>query len=244
LEKGLVLYMGPEYPKHIERYLSIIWIPIISIEPINGCSKDFLTHLETCDCIAFTSPRGPRVLAEDAMRHGIIEYIKMEVRGKRVAVVGSRTWESFEKHFDKTPDIIPRKYQGLDLALELIKQKCQCVLLARSLQGLKDINYQLRESGITYVETWLYREEVKEQSMTKIKKLLEGNDVRYVILSSPIISRNFCKHFSSYLKDVRIVAIGPSSLNAAKEICKNKNIIVPRQYSLEGVAELMNAEGI
>ncbi len=236
--------MGPEYPKHIERYLSITWIPIISIEPINGCSKDFIARLEPCDCIAFTSPRGPRILAEDARKHGIIEYIKLKVRRKRVAVVGSRTWESFEKHFDKTPDIIPRKYQGCDLALELIKQECRCVLLARSLQGLKDINYRLRESGVTYVETWLYREEVKKQSMARIKKLLEGNDVRYVILSSPIISRSFCKHFSSYLKDVRLVAIGLSSLNAAKEICKNKNIIVPRQYSLEGVAELMNTEGI
>ncbi|MDP8003439.1 MAG: uroporphyrinogen-III synthase, partial [Caldisphaera sp.] len=195
-----------------------------------------------CDCIAFTSPRGPKILIEDSKKFNLFNLIIEEISNKKISAVGKETAESVSKYLGKKIDIIPKTFTGYNLAIELSRSNCKCVLLARSQQGIKEINSVLKNNKVKYIEVSLYEEIINNENLTKIRNILKDKKVDYMILSSPLIAENVCKEIKE-INNVKIFSIGITTYRKAKEICPDKNIIVPDQYSLESVARFIQNYG-
>ncbi|WP_292321009.1 uroporphyrinogen-III synthase [Caldisphaera sp.] len=241
MEKKLVLYLGPEYPEHIQKDLEnkvqIVFLPILDIIPINKSSIDFLNNIDKCDWIVFTSPRGPKILANDAKINKVFDLIVGKINNKKLAAVGSETAKSIEIYLGRKPDLIPKSYTGKELGIELSKINSRCVLLARSKQGLKDINEILKEKSINFVEINLYEERLNDKNLLSINEFLIKNDVQYVLLSSPLIAEAFCNYIKK--DDIKIVSIGPSTYSVLKEKCPKYIVLIPQKYTLSSAIELI-----
>lgn len=242
MEKKLVLYLGPEYPKHIkeklENNVEIVFLPILNIIPINKSSMDFLNNVDSCDWIVFTSPRGPKILADDAKNNRVFDLIIEKINNKKLAAVGSETAKSIEINLGKKPDLLPKNYTGKELGVELVKINSKCVLLARSRQGLKDINEVLKEKGINFIEVNLYEESINYENLLNINEFLTKNNIQYVLLSSPLIAKAFCNYIKQ--NDITIISIGPSTYNILKEMCSKFNVLIPQKYTLSSAIDLIN----
>ncbi len=238
MEKRLILYLGPEYPKHIEDKVDILFIPILDIIPIKNSSKIFYEKLVQCDWVVFTSPRGPKILADDAKNNNIYGQIIKEIQNKKVASVGPETAKSIKKYLNKDVDLIPKKFTGKDLANELIKVKSNCIVLARSSQGVKEINEILDKNNKKFFEINIYEERINDDKLSEINNYLNANkNINYVVLTSPLIAKAFCIYIN--IKNINIIAIGPSTLKALKDNCPYLDVLVPDEYTLDSVVKLI-----
>ncbi|AFZ70874.1 uroporphyrinogen-III synthase [Caldisphaera lagunensis DSM 15908] len=238
MEKKLILYFGPDYPKHIEDKVDILFVPIIDIIPINGSSKIFYEKLKKCDWIVFTSPRGPRILVDDAKDNNILDSIINEIQSKKLGVVGPETAKSVKKYLYKDVDLMPKSYTGKELANELIKIRTDCIILARSSQGVKDINEILEKNNKKFIEVSIYDEIVNSERLSQVNNYLhENKNIDYIILSSPLIAKAFCDYIR--YTNINVIAIGPSTLKEVKDRCPFLNVIVPNEYTLNSAIELI-----
>ena len=214
-----VLFLGPEPPRRLGfPGISVVaWSPVVVLRPIDGCSARFLEEAGACDWVVFTSPRGPHILFRDASRLGLVERVVETLSSRRVAAVGPSTAGSLAEVFGVEPVLVPGEYTGRSLARALVAQGPRCVLLARSRRGVRDLPDILEASGITFREIALYDEEPNLRALPLAVELAERVD--YVLLTSPLIAELYCRYIAPHVRRARILAIGPSTLRAARKYC-------------------------
>ncbi len=214
-----VAVLGPSPPIY-SGSLEAIWIPIIKIEPRRGSSITVVELLSSrYRAVVFTSPRGPMVLAMDAIMHGVFGRLKRLLDEALIAVVGPRTGEAVRRFFMVEWDIMPSVYTGSSLAVELVNRGVDNVVLARSSRGIRDLPETLARRGVNYAEAVVYDEMLDQSGIDRVASLVMLGVVNAVLLTSPFIAEAFCSSIGKYTGDVRLYAIGPSTARSIRDKC-------------------------
>lgn len=246
-ESCKIIFLGPDPPK-VEPMpnVTIIWMPLIHIRPIDKCSLQVLKLLEKCDIIVFTSPRGPRILAEDAKKSRVYNMLARLMTSRLIAVIGPTTAKSLAESLGVEPSLIPRRYSSRDLAVLLASLSPNCILLARSMQATKELTQLLKDHNICFEEVHLYSEEIDHNNAMKVLNIVDEESI--VVLSSPLIASVFCNLLTrvreTMLQKAKIAVIGPATLRTVTSACgpKLRKIIRAEEYNYKGIIDAILRE--
>ncbi len=222
-----------------------MWIPIIKIKPVKGSVLDVLKHMDRCDTIAFTSPRGPKVLYEELRKFGLLDEFLKNIKNKRVLAIGPLTGESVRNFFNINEVLMPAKFTSEDLASLILdlSPSPSCVLLVRSLKGSRELSEILSKNNVKHKEVFIYDEVVEREKLALLNDLVKNNKEKVVlVLTSSLIAEAFCLSIKDSMKDSYIIAcIGPRTLRKAREVCEGKDVtfLMPKSFTYESLKKLI-----
>ncbi|MEB3859860.1 MAG: uroporphyrinogen-III synthase [Desulfurococcales archaeon] len=231
--KCRVLMMGPDPPPVSVPGAEIVWVPVVRLDLIKGSSLRVLAKLEESDSIAFTSPRGPRMLREDSEASLVYGRLKSLMRSRRKAVVGPQTGRALEESFGLSWDIMPRKYRGEELAEELVKSGSKKVVIARSKMGERAITEVLKRSGVVFHDIPVYEATIDWRGVRKAATLIDNRVIDVIAFTSSTIARTVCRTLGGSVPGSSLViAIGPTTSRAVRMEC-GVEPVVPENFNYD-----------
>ncbi len=218
------LYLGPELPVYLRGLASLVWVRAVNIEPIEGSLREAATLITSgpCDCVAFTSPRGPALLNE---------YMTSWPSGVRALCVGPGTARAFRQAFGEAC-LYPAEYTTEELARLAVNAGCRFIVTLRSETGDSDLERLAGASAIVR-RVNIYREAVKLD--------LIPEDVDVLIASSALIAEAACRRLSGRVR--RVIAIGPKAASAARRYCCDAEVVVTAEHSFKAVRRALAEAG-
>ena len=238
-----VLVMGPD-----ERYRTllglgeVLWIPVVAIKPVKGCSLAVLNELPHFSLVVFTSPRTIDVLLEDARLNAVGERLLSELSRRRIAVIGPKTAESLER-YGISYHIMPQAYNSKELARAIVElEKPNSVLIVRSKEGSRALTSILEEAGVPYKEVHAYEIVVNGEAAIKASSAIESGVVDYAVFTSSAIARAVCTRLERAPEKTVLVALGEPTLKTLLAHCKARRVLVPKNPTLNSVFELLRGE--
>lgn len=204
-----LLFMGPDAPRAGGGF-EPVWIPLISVEPVWGSSARLLSSLGEGSVIVFTSPRGPRLLAMDAIASRAYDRVAEAIRGSTVAVVGPSTLQAVRTYLgEPARTIMPRVYTVRWLAEELARLRPRRAISLRASNSSPALGEVLGREGIPLSEVVVYRNEPLHGNAPVAAGLIEDGRVDYALFTSPLQARLVAPLLSS--PRAGVLAIGPET---------------------------------
>ncbi len=225
-----VLMVGPDPPPSGLEHVETEWVPVVVARPIKGSSLRVLEVLRgnDVDNVVFTSPRGPRFLAEDARRSGILDALLEHLEGRVVWAIGLRTAESIRSSLSLVPRV-PPEYRGWSLAREIVSRGPRGVLGVRGTRVVRDLEDVLESHGVPYCEVHVYSLEPLPGSKELLMSAVDVVDA--VLLTSPYIATVYHEILGVDAWDVPVVAIGPSTASRIRSLGGNP-LCFPDEYTV------------
>ncbi|MCX7797606.1 MAG: uroporphyrinogen-III synthase [Melioribacter sp.] len=217
----------------------LIFFPTIKIKPIY--TKDDFTDLivepHQFDYIIFTSANAVEVFS------GIISEYKLDLSKTKIAVVGKVTAEECRSR-GLYIHLIPEEYsaKGLIKKFSEIGIYNKKILIPGSALSREDLKIGLTELGAKVVSIPIY--DVVTNDISELKNDYEkilAKKPNVFIFTSPSSFENYLKLLNInqpevYFEKTVVCAIGPTT-EFEIESCNVKVNIVPKIYSLEGLAD-------
>ncbi len=203
-----VVYMGPEPPPSTAG-VTTLWIPLIRIEPLKEASR----HLASVDAevLVFTSPRAPRIIALDAIEHGIYDRVRKTVEESRVAVVGPSTRDSLLAYLGKPRQLLmPDRYTIEDLARLLVELKPTSVATFRAENASPSLHRVLSWSGVRIHEVKVYRNQPIVHNKLIVKAVVDKGLASMILYTSPM-QVDLVAPLLGRLQGLVHIAIGPAT---------------------------------
>lgn len=224
--------LGNEFCKKIEKNGGkSILLPMISLK--NNLNKFSYDELRKYRGLMFNSPNGVKFFFDN------LDDIR-KLGNIKIGVVGDRTREELEKYKIKA-DIMPKNYLGVELAKEMsnITEKEDKILVVTS--DISPLGEE--ELKLKFNRNFKILKAYKNMSLKVEKnKLIEAiSKADYVTFFSASAVENFIKCLENdlyYLKNTKIITIGPSTSKKLKNI-KKENIIQPDIYTGDEMIKLM-----
>ncbi|MEB3825835.1 MAG: uroporphyrinogen-III synthase [Desulfurococcales archaeon] len=243
-ERPRLLFLGPDPPPSTLGGCRTIWIPVVKAYNVEGSSVKTIEELseKRYETIVFTSPRAPRMLAFDAVKHGVKPILREKLEGVDVWAIGPGTRKSVREHLG-IEAYESSIHTGIGLAGELVSRGYKSVLGLRSPNALPDLAYRLAGNGVYYNEIHVYEVRINKRSLDELAELLyriRGGRLFVPVLTSPSIARVFLDIAGSLgLKDAMpLISLGPTTARALEERGQ-KSSCIPPTYSLEGLRECL-----
>ncbi|MCE4601813.1 MAG: uroporphyrinogen-III synthase [Desulfurococcales archaeon] len=227
-----LLFMGPDSPPRGPGY-EALWIPLIAIEPVEGSSLKLLDLLRPGDVVVFTSPRAPRILALDAIKHGVYDKLARIVRDSVVGVVGPSTLRSLYSYLGKPRMLVmPRGgYTVRALASTLASLGLERVVVARAAIASPILGEVLSSSDVEIVKVTVYRNKPLSGNAGVAAGLIRDGVVDYALFTSPMQARLVSPRIGK--PRAGLAAIGPETGKVLEE--HGLQYLMPREYTLESL---------
>jgi len=224
-----VLLLGPDRPEIRAPGVETIWLPLVRAVPVRGSSLRALEAARSgrVDTVAFTSPRAPRLLREEAESTGTLSKLLSALSSLEAWSVGPSTAEAARRWLG-IESRVPREYRGRALAREIAESGARGVLGLRGSRALPDLGEMLSASGVRYKEVTVYMLEPVHRSEA-LERALRGVDV--VLLTSPFIARLFVEAVRRLPEGLRLAAIGPTTAGEMERLGL-RPACVPSRYVL------------
>lgn len=203
-----IVYMGPEPPPDTSR-ASILWIPLIRIEPVKGASR----HLASVDAevLVFTSPRAPRIMALDAIEHGVYDRVRRVIEGSQVAVVGPSTRDSLLTYLGRPRKLLmPERYTVEDLARLLAGLKPSSIAAFRAEKASSSLHRILAEYRVGIREVKVYRNRPLTSNTLLVKAVVDRGLASIILYTSPM-QVDMVAPLLEGLRGLVHIAIGPAT---------------------------------
>ncbi|MCE4625015.1 MAG: uroporphyrinogen-III synthase [Desulfurococcales archaeon] len=231
-QRCVALLAGPEPPPRFLGPCRTLWIPLLKIHVVRGSSTYLLKMAPLFEAIAFTSPRSPKALREDAERNRILRGIREALEARDVWAVGPRTASTLREELG-VDALTPSRYTTESLALELVQHGYTSILAVRRPRASPTLPDTLVGNGIVYAEIHVYRAEIDGAWKEKVSAVLRGG-VDYLVATSSEIARYMA------MLDGRIISIGPQTSKTlmglgVEPACE------ARESTLQGIAECLES---
>ncbi|MCE4612984.1 MAG: uroporphyrinogen-III synthase [Desulfurococcales archaeon] len=217
--KCRVLVMGPEPPRHGNPMVEVLWIPVIKVRRVGGSSLRVVSLLESADTVAFTSPRGPRLLKEDSEIYSVYNMLRASLQERLKAVIGPETGRAFYESFRLHWDIMPEEYRGEALGLVLARSGSRRVVIARSRNGGRDILEVLESNGVEFYDIPVYDVDVDMERVSIVASIIMEGRVDVVAFTSGNIASALCRVLKGWEGLPHIVSIGPTTAGVIRKEC-------------------------
>ncbi len=219
-----VLYLGPELPDDLKGLRGLVWAQATVIEAIEAGLSEAARMIasRSYDCVAFTSPRGPRLLRG---------YLSSWPEGVRALCVGPGTARSFSRVFGggcQHPD----EYSTAALAELAVRSGCRSLLTLRSSAGDRELE-TLASGRLPVTRVNIYEERVLPD------RIPDSADV--LIATSALIAEAACGRLRGRVR--LIVSIGPKAASRASELCPGARVVVSPEHSFKALRRLLTASG-
>lgn len=223
---------GQEFCKEIEKRGGVaIPFPVLEIED-QMMNFDYST-LKNYKAILFNSPNGVKFFFKHIPDMRYLGNIK-------IGAVGAKTEDELLKLKIKA-DIVPEKYMVAELAKEILKitePKDKILIITSDISPCEDKKWNL-EYDRQFEKFEGYKTKNIQKSKNEIEKIVK--DVDYITFFSSSAVKSFfsdLKDNISFLNDVKIISIGPSTTKTLKNF--KKNIFAEAlNYTGDGIIEIL-----
>lgn len=202
------LFSPDERVKHeLEDVAEILWIPLIELEPIEGCSRRVVEALERCSLAVVVSPRTIEIVARDAARLGIMDRVSDVLRRSTVAVIGEHTYRSIVRFAGVKPQIVSPAPYTRELFKYIVDRGFKCAVYLKAQSSAVDLTSMNGLISVEEVVVYRYRE--VHENAERVRMVLSRGGVDAVVLTSYTIAKLFSSYIeASMLRGVAVVAIG------------------------------------
>ncbi len=225
------------------------YIPAIEIKPLSNPEpvKRFITELQAgkVDYVILMSTNGVKYLFEVAESLKEAGALRCGLARSYVIGVGPRTAQELEA-YGVHVDLVPEKYssEGLLEALKTKNINGKVIRIPRTTSATPTLTDQLTAMGADVQEIHVYESglPVDEGLKAKFYEDLAGGRIDAVLFGSGLSAKNIFKMLTEkapmeklreiMVKQVTVVAIGPTTAEALKEL-KVKVDVVPKDYLFE-----------
>jgi len=230
------------------------YIPAIDIKPLNNPKplSRFITELQTgtVDYVILMSTNGVKYLFEAAQNINQTNALLQGLKQTFVIGVGPRTAQELETYGVRV-DLVPEKYSSEGL-LEVLTAKDivgKVIRIPRTTSAAPTLNNQLTAMGADVQEIHVYESglPIDENLKNKFYEDLSGGRIDAILFGSGLSAKNIFKMLTEktpieqlqklITEKITIVAIGPTTAQALKELNINVDV-VPKDYLFE---EALNA---
>jgi uroporphyrinogen III methyltransferase/synthase len=216
-----------------------IEVPTIEIEPPTNTDQldSAIKNLGNYDWIIFTSVNGVDFFSR---RMACVQAHISVLNSVRVAAIGSATAAALERAGRKA-DYIPAEFLSERIALGLGNLQGKRILLPRADIASEKLPLLLRSRGATVDEVTAYTTvPPRELSSEELRKTIEAG-VDIVTFTSPSTVSNFSHALGEvearkFLGHVRVACIGPVTLEAARKIGINVNVVA-NPHTIDALVE-------
>lgn len=224
-------------------------VPTIVIKPSlrDDLIKRFTEeiHNEQVDFLIFTSVNGVKILM-DYLKPNLEFYRKIEKA--TIIAIGPKTKKALEERKIKA-NLVPKSYssEGIIQELRKIDVGNKTVVIPRSMEGGEYLVEELKSLGAKVTEIPIYKCIVpSDHSKVSvfIKDLIQKR-IDVITFTSPSTAQNLFKLSVKFIsiRDLRkllngivVVAIGPTTKGALKELGINTDLI-PSKYTIEAMID-------
>jgi uroporphyrinogen-III synthase len=225
------------------------YIPAIEIKPLSNRQpvKRFISELQEgkVDYVILMSTNGVKYLFAVAESLNQADALRTGMKKSCVIGVGPRTAQELEA-YGVHVDLVPEKYSSEGL-LEALKQKSingKIIRIPRTTSATPTLTDQLTAMGADVQEIHVYESglPVDEGLKAKFFEDLVGGRIDAVLFGSGLSAKNIFKMLTEkapmeklreiMAKRVTIIAIGPTTAEALKELNIKVNVI-PKDYLFE-----------
>jgi uroporphyrinogen III methyltransferase/synthase len=195
-----------------------VFMPVIEILPPASWGEvdRLLERIEAFDWIVFTSSNGVESLCARLWESG---GDARRLGRAKIAAIGPGTAKALDK-YGLRADVIPETYRAEGLA-EVLKPlvKGKQVLWARANRGRDVLPQELRYAGGELEEVVVYRNEDVGSWSAEVVRLLEGDQIDWIALSSPSIARGVARLLAGIdgTRKLKLASISPVTTEAANE---------------------------
>lgn len=229
--------------KLIEQGAEVFQCPTIKIVPVEKYNivDTEISNIEKYKWIIFTSVNGVKHFFE-RMKHTKTDIRK--IKGD-IAVIGEETKKAVE---DKGLIVkyIPDKYTSYDLGqgLKTFIKYNDNILLARADIADKNIINILENVGGKCTDLIVYKIMIDNRYQLKLTELLQESKLDYITFASSSTVDNFMKivgeNNRNFLKNIKIICIGPVTAKKAKEHGL-EDIIISDVYTIDGMVDTIKS---
>jgi uroporphyrinogen-III synthase len=222
------------------------YIPAIEIKGLSNPTpiKKFIAELSDgkVDYVILMSTNGVKYLFSAAEELKLTSQLKEGLAKTYVIAVGPKTAEAMAA-FDVHADLVPQKYSGEGL-LEAIKETNlagKSIRIPRTSNAPPALSEALKIRGAEVEEIYIYESglPIDEELKTKFYRDLTGGHIDAVLFGSGLSAKNIFKMLTekasieqirkTFADKVTVVAIGPTTAEALKELGVKVNVI-PGDY--------------
>jgi len=196
-------------------------IPSIEIMPPIGTDQldAALRQLERYDWVVFTSVHGVEAV------HSRLSALELPLSfppKPMIAAIGPATATALRRA-GRSPDYVPEEFLSEKIVHGLGEMRGKLVLLPRADIASKKLPILLRERGAVVDEISVYRTVVPSDLTSESVHALFQSGVNLVTFTSPSTVRSLARvvgtdQLRNLLKGVKVACIGPVTLEAAKEL--------------------------
>jgi uroporphyrinogen-III synthase len=205
-----------------------IELPIIEIVPIknNDALDEALGRLGEYDWIVFTSVHGVRFFMK---RMADLKIAPSALKQVMLAAIGPATASALERTV-KRPEFVPDDYLSVKIADGLGDVKGRRILLPRADIASEKLPDLLRKREALVEEVVAYRTVIpRDLTPERLNSIFAGG-IDLVTFTSPSTVRNLAQvlgvdKLEQFLRMVKVACIGPVTVEAAKELGIDVNIV-------------------
>ena len=247
-----IAYTGPEPPPMQPPGARVYWVPLVSVEPVRGASVELLREAPSGGgaLLVVTSPRAPRLLALDALEHGVYEAVRGLVESSAVAAVGPSTLGEAERLLGRPGEAVVPEYWSVEALAEALEAsgrrypKAIVLRAARPSPSYPRLLEALRAVAGGLAEVLVYRNPVLRGNAELLAGAVEAGLVDVVALSSPSQARALAEALGGGRPRARIAVIGRATRRALEALGLKAEAEPPRPglgALLEAAARLCEA---
>jgi len=194
------------------------------------------------DWIIFTSVNGVRSFLERLRVKG--KDVR-DLKGVRICTIGPKTAAEIER-LGIGIDFVPPEYRA-EAVVEGLKEmgiKGKRALLPRAADARNVLPDELKEMGVELEVVEVYRTVSPSEKTNVIRRLMKDGEIDVITFTSSSTVNNFVgmfdkKDIPKLINGVVIASIGPVTAKTADDLGL-KSVIVPKDYTMEALAEAIN----
>lgn len=201
-----------------------ILLPLIQIEAIHQAELKSIHQHQQFDWVIFTSHNAV---------HTFFESIDPSSVNSKVAVVGSKTAETLQKH-NLNPAFIPSQFTAAILAQEIPVLKGETVLVPQSVLSKNDLVTLLEKRGALVFPVKTYQNTPVRYDQERLTEIF-SQQIDFITFTSGSAAKYFAD-LNIPLKNANIVCIGPETAKVAQEH-NIKVAAIATPHTVEGITE-------
>ncbi|MEM4554171.1 MAG: uroporphyrinogen-III synthase [Ignisphaera sp.] len=214
---------------------SILWLPFIELEPINGSSIEAIMYLKRCPIAVVVSPRTIEILVRDAENNKLMNVLIEAIKRSTVVVIGRGTAESIRNYLQIEPHIVSPKPFTEELMKYLESMGIKCVTLFKAEGGVIDVD---RYPSMSIYVVKVYRYRVVEENLELVKKLIERRGIDVLAVTSYTIAKILCRKVES-LNNLPLAVLGRTTAKAVTEFCRDVDSVLVGDGTIEMFREII-----
>lgn len=231
------LHQIEEFAELLEAQGAIpILYPCIAVQPPadTRALDEMLGSLDRYDWLIITSTNTLFAMAERIHAiHVIPAFDKV-----KIAVIGEKTEDTLAEFYGVTAAFVPDKFTAIVLAKSLPLEAGEAICLPQSTIAEDKLAEDLTARGATVTVIPAY-ETVIGEGGEDVPYLLQENQIDALTFTSPSTVTNFLKRIHPLsVPDLPTICIGPSTAQRAED-CGFREIILPEEYSLQGMLDML-----